>query len=49
MNYLSPNPFLNLDYETALEELEDDYFEQVPAAEFPIEANSRLQSSVKIV
>lgn len=29
------NPFLNLTYETALENLGDDYYDRVPAAEFP--------------
>ncbi|ACB53559.1 UPF0061-containing protein [Crocosphaera subtropica ATCC 51142] len=29
------NPFLNLDYEPALENLGEDYYDQVPAAEFP--------------
>ena len=29
------NPFLRLDYEPALEGLGDDYFDRVPAAEFP--------------
>jgi uncharacterized protein YdiU (UPF0061 family) len=31
----STNPFLNLDYEPAIERLGDDYFDPVPAAEFP--------------
>jgi uncharacterized protein YdiU (UPF0061 family) len=35
MTHTSPNPFLNLDYEPALELLGDDYFDEVPAAEFP--------------
>jgi uncharacterized protein YdiU (UPF0061 family) len=35
MTQTSPNPFLNLDYEPALELLGDDYFDEVPAAEFP--------------
>ncbi|MBE9114508.1 YdiU family protein [Lusitaniella coriacea LEGE 07157] len=30
-----PNPFLSLNYETALEDLGDDYYDPVPAAEFP--------------
>ncbi|AFY79573.1 MAG: YdiU family protein [Hydrococcus sp. C42_A2020_068] len=35
MTQTSPNPFLNLDYEPALELLGDDYFDEVSAAEFP--------------
>jgi len=31
----SLNPFLRLDYEPAVESLGDDYFDRVPAAEFP--------------
>lgn len=31
----NPNPFLNLDYEPALERLGNDYFDEVSAAEFP--------------
>ena len=30
-----PNPFLSLEYEPALSSLGDDYFDEVPAAEFP--------------
>jgi len=29
------NPFLNLEYETAIENLGDSYYEEVSAAEFP--------------
>jgi uncharacterized protein YdiU (UPF0061 family) len=35
MTFLSPNPFLNLDYEPAMENLGDDYYDRVTAAEFP--------------
>ncbi len=35
MSKFSPNPFLNLDYEPALESLGNDYFDEVAAAEFP--------------
>lgn len=35
MNQQFDNPFLNLNYETALENLGDDYFDIVAAAEFP--------------
>ncbi|WP_017652332.1 protein adenylyltransferase SelO [Fortiea contorta] len=31
----SPNPFLTLNYESALESLGDDYYDEVAAAEFP--------------
>jgi len=34
-NPISPNPFLTLNYEPALESLGGDYFDQVKAAEFP--------------
>ncbi len=32
---MSSNPLLSLDYEPALEQLGDDYYDRVPAAEFP--------------
>lgn len=35
MTHVHPNPFLNLDYEPAIELLGDDYYDEVPAAEFP--------------
>ena len=35
MTNISPHPFLNINYETALESLGDDYFDPVEAAEFP--------------
>jgi serine/tyrosine/threonine adenylyltransferase len=35
MTQTTPNPFLNLDYEPAIELLGDDYYDEVPAAEFP--------------
>jgi uncharacterized protein YdiU (UPF0061 family) len=31
-----PNPFLNLEYEPAIESLGNDYYDEVPAAEFPV-------------
>lgn len=34
-NQNSPNPFLTLNYEPAIETLGDDYFDEVAAAEFP--------------
>ncbi len=34
-SHLSHNPFLNLEYETALEALGDDYYDRVEAADFP--------------
>jgi uncharacterized protein YdiU (UPF0061 family) len=35
MTDLNPNPFLNLNYELAWETLGDDYYDEVPAADFP--------------
>ncbi|ACK73242.1 protein of unknown function UPF0061 [Gloeothece citriformis PCC 7424] len=35
MTLSSPNPLLNLNYETALENLGNDYYDEVQAAEFP--------------
>lgn len=35
MTEIIPNSFLSLDYETALEDLGDDYYDEVKAADFP--------------
>ncbi|MDJ0719567.1 MAG: YdiU family protein [Prochloraceae cyanobacterium] len=35
MTQAKPNPFLTLNYEIVMEELGDDYYDKVPAAEFP--------------
>ncbi|WP_013322944.1 protein adenylyltransferase SelO [Gloeothece verrucosa] len=35
MSQPTPNPLLNLDYETAIEDLGNDYYDEVAAAEFP--------------
>ncbi len=35
MSEITPNPFLNLNYETAIEDLGNDYYDEVAAAKFP--------------
>ncbi|MGF1490101.1 MAG: YdiU family protein [Prochloraceae cyanobacterium] len=35
MSEITPNPFLNLNYETSIEDLGDEYYDEVAAARFP--------------
>jgi uncharacterized protein YdiU (UPF0061 family) len=50
MNQTDPNPFLNLNYEPALENLGDQFYDRVTAAEFPVHIlrfrNNQLLSKI---
>ena len=52
MTETSPNPFLGLNYESALENLGDQYYDEVPAAEFPLHIlrfrNNQLLSKLEL-
>ena len=52
MTETSPNPFLGLNYESALENLGDQYYDEVPAAEFPLHIlrfrNDQLLSKLEL-